>query len=167
MNELDPKLNIIKTRVYDTCDFILSDYSPEKESIEYDACQYTLNGNFVLGRSAKITPKKVGQFVTCWKRNNEGITEPYHATDSIDFYIITVESNQRLGQFVFPKSVLISKGIISTDKKEGKRGFRVYPPWDTVESKQAQKTQKWQVEYFYEISDSMEMERIKQLFLLN
>jgi hypothetical protein len=37
---------------------------------------------------------------------------------------------------------LIEKGIVSTSKKEGKRGFSVYPIWDKTASHQAVKTQK-------------------------
>jgi hypothetical protein len=46
---------------------------------------------------------------------------------------------------------LAEKGIISQDKKNGKRGIRVYPPWDTVTNKQASKTQNWQVKHFVAI----------------
>ena len=45
------------------------------ESTEYNACSYTVNGQKIIERTAKITPKKIGQFVTCWKRNIDGITE--------------------------------------------------------------------------------------------
>ncbi|TRW95625.1 MepB family protein [Flavobacterium gawalongense] len=41
--------------------------------------------------------------------------------------------------------------MLTTDLKEGKRAIRVYPPWDTTTNKQAQKTQKWQLDYFLEI----------------
>jgi hypothetical protein len=30
----------------------------------------------------------------------------------------------------------------------------VYPPWDIVVNRQAQKTQKWQLEYFLEIPEN-------------
>jgi hypothetical protein len=35
--------------------------------------------------------------------------------------------------------------------RDGQRAMRVYPPWDKLTSKQAQKTQAWQGEYFLEI----------------
>ena len=57
------------------------------------------------------------------------------------------KSDSEIGQFVFPKEVLLKHNIISSKQKEGKRGFRVYPPWDTPTSKQAQKTQNWQLQY--------------------
>ncbi len=47
---------------------------------------------------------------------------------------------------------MLEKGILSDGKKPGKRGIRVYPSWDEVKSKQAQKTQEWQTRYFLELS---------------
>jgi hypothetical protein len=40
---------------------------------------------------------------------------------------------------------LADKGIITKNGKEGKRGIRVYPPWDIATNKQAEKTQRWQM----------------------
>jgi hypothetical protein len=61
---------------------------------------------------------------------------------------------------------LVEKGIIS-DKREGKRAIRVYPPWDFTESKQAQKIQKWQLNYFLQIpiDGNLDINRIKLLYL--
>lgn len=99
---------------------------------------------------SKITPKKIGQFVSIWKRNEQGITVPYDVSDNFETMIIHSESIKNIGRFVFPKSVLKEKGIISNNKMGGKRGIRVYPPWDVPENKQAIKTQVWQVQYWKE-----------------
>ncbi|WP_262511393.1 MepB family protein [Chryseobacterium pennipullorum] len=64
-----------------------------------------------------------------------------------------------------PKKTLLEKGILSYEKKTGKRGFRVYPSWDTAENQQAQKTQKWQIEYFLEFSGDREL-MLKKVALL-
>ncbi len=56
------------------------------------------------------------------------------------------------GQFIFPKSILLVKGILSDGEKDGKRGFRVYPPWDKAVNKQAKQTQQWQLQYFTDSS---------------
>jgi hypothetical protein len=82
--------------------------------------------------------------VTFWKRTGNGPIEPFNESDQIDFYTVTMRSENKLGQFVFPKSLLIKKGIISTRKKEGKRAFRIYPNWYVAKNKQAERTQKWQ-----------------------
>lgn len=161
---MDKNLKQIKTEIYDKCSLEISDFEIETESKEYDACRFQLNGLNILSRNAKITPKKVGQFVTFWKRNGNGQIEPFDENDQIDFYVVNVRTENQFGQFVFPKSVLIKKGIISTEKKEGKRAFRVYPNWDSVKSKQAEQTQKWQLNYFYQINSSTDLQKVNELY---
>jgi hypothetical protein len=161
---LNNNLNEVNTKVYQKCSLKLSGCTHELEGDPYDACQFKLNGKKIISRSAKITPKKIGQFVTFWKRNAEGITEPYAETDSFDFYAINVKDENRFGQFVFPKAELIRRGILSTERKDGKRGFRVYPIWDIAQNKQAVTTQKWQLNYFYEISETTDFEKVKALY---
>nr|WP_245667228.1 MepB family protein [Leptospira tipperaryensis] len=121
----------------------------EKESAEYGACRFDLMDRKIVFRIAKITPTKAGQFVTLWKRKKGGPIEPYHIRDDIDYYMISANIQNRSGQFIFPKEVLNEKGILA-GKKAGKRGFRVYPPWDVSLNKQAQGTQAWQLNYFME-----------------
>lgn len=161
---MDSNLAQINNDVYFKCAFRITNLQIEKESREYDACGFELNGLNVLSRNAKITPKKVGQFVTFWKRIGKGPIEPFNEVDSIDFFIVNTRSEREFGQFVFPKSILIEKGIISTTEKEGKRAFRVYPIWDVVKNKQAERTQKWQLSYFYKINDSTDLHKVKQLY---
>ena len=143
------------------------DYSrldEEKEGQEYGACIYSLNGLAIKSRTAKITPKKVGQFVTLWKRNSKEITEPHDESDLFDFYVINVRNNKKFGQFIFPKSILSKQGILTTAKKDGKRGFRVYPSWDKAINKQAVKTQSWQLKFFTEISSPSTLEILQRLY---
>ncbi|MFQ6421766.1 MULTISPECIES: MepB family protein [unclassified Bacillus (in: firmicutes)] len=51
----------------------------------------------------------------------------------------------------------------------GKRAIRVYPPWDKTTSRQAQKTQAWQLEYFLEIPVNRPIDcvRAQMLYSLN
>ncbi|GAF02950.1 MepB family protein [Saccharicrinis fermentans] len=162
--KMDRNLNQIKMEIYDKCSLNISDFKAEPESKEYNACQFQLNGLNIRSRNAKITPKKIGQFVTFWERNGNGLIEPFNENDRIDFYTVNVRNENEFGQFVFPKSVLIKQGIISTEKKEGKRGFRVYPKWDNVKNKQAERTQKWQLKYFYVISSSTDLQKVDDLY---
>ncbi|WP_375240088.1 MepB family protein [Aurantibacter sp.] len=157
-------LTEIKQKIYDKLNFEISNYKDELESKEYNACRFQLNKFQIISRTAKITPKKTGQFVTFWKRLNHGEIAPLDNTDHFVFFIINVSSNNRIGQFVFPKSILIEKAIISTNTKEGKRGFRVYPSWDFPLSKQAQKSQKWQLNYFFEINSVNKLDNIEGLY---
>ena len=159
-------LKVVKELVYDKCGFDLTNLKQNLESAEYGACSFELNGNTIQFRISKITPTKTGQFVTIWKRNKEGITEPFDILDDIDFIIITSKSGNNFGQFIFPKSVLADNGIITRNGKEGKRGIRVYPPWDITTNKQAEKTQNWQTKYFLTIKNdiSIDFDLPKKLF---
>jgi len=167
LKTMTDNLNLINSTVYKKCKLSISNFEKETESKEYNAFRFELNGLKIVYRKAKVTPKKIGQFVTFWKRNKNGIIEPLDETDPINFYVITVEAEKKAGQFIFPKSILIKKGIISTNKKEGKRGFRVYPLWDEPKSNQAIKTQKWQLDYFYEAEEKTDLNKIIKLFKLD
>ncbi|WP_395077219.1 MepB family protein [Flavobacterium sp.] len=159
-------LKEVKELIFDKCSFELSSIQIEKESSEYCAHQFEINNQKVVFRFAKITPTKLGQFVTLWKRKSDkSLIEPFEISDSVDLFVINTKTENRFGQFVFPKSVLIQKGIV-TDKKEGKRAIRVYPSWDLAVNKQAQKIQKWQLEYFLEIptDGNLDVNRTKFLY---
>jgi hypothetical protein len=159
-------LIVIQEILFDSCNFQISQLVLEAESSEYGACTFELNNLNIRFRSAKITPTKTGQFVTLWKRINQGPIQPFDSTDPIDLFIISTRKDNQFGLFIFPKSILITKEIVS-DTKEGKRAIRVYPPWDITASKQAQKTQKWQLDYFLEVTNdrTIDLTLAKLLFL--
>jgi hypothetical protein len=165
-NNLHPNLQFLKEFIYDKCSFELAKLIHEKEGQEYEACRFKLNDLKVISRKAKITPAKIGQFVTLWKRSRKGPIEPIHYTDDFALIIINTHSPNKVGQFIFNKDILIKNGILTTGEKEGKRGFRVYPPWDIPTSKQGMKTQKWQLNYFLTIDTdrSIDLVKIKKLY---
>ena len=150
-NSLYASLKLVKELVYDKFGFELTNLKLNSESMKYGACSFELDGQKIEHRISKITQTKTGQFVTIWKRNKNGITEPFDILDGIEYIVITSKSGDNIGQFIFPTSVLADKGIISINGKDGKRGIRVYPSWDTVTNKQAEKTQSWQTKYFVTI----------------
>ena len=151
INFFHPDLKTVKELVYDQCNFDFKNPKLNPESIEYGACSFELDRKKIQYRVSKITPTKNGQFVTIWKRNQDAITEPFDVNDEIDFVVITSRSGDNFGQFIFPIKVLADKGIITQNGKSGKRGIRVYPPWDIPQNKQAGKTQNWQLNYFLSI----------------
>lgn len=161
-----PDLELINKLIFKTCGLNFSNFEPESESQEYSACNFQLNKKNIKFRQAKITAIKTGQFVTIWKRNEKGITQPYDISDDIYFYLIAVRKQNKFGLFIFPKSVLHNNKILSDKTRDGKRGIRVYPSWDRVTSKQAQKTQEWQTRYFLEIPQDklIDIKRAKHLF---
>ena len=98
-----------------------------------------------------------------WKRSRLGTIEPFDSSDLIDFVFVSVRKDDLFGQFIFPKDVLLEKGVFSTVTTEGKRAIRVYPPWDETSNKQAKKTQNWQVKYFFEITPEPDFDTFREL----
>lgn len=150
---LHSDLLLAKDLVYKPVGLILQNLKIEDESADYGASEFTLINRSVKFRVGKITPTKVGQFVTFWKRLGKGPIMPYDFNDSFDFLVVSVRAENHFGQFVFPKAVLCEKGIISTSEKEGKRALRIYPPWSKANNTQAKKTQAWQLQYFIEFTE--------------
>lgn len=96
-----------------------------------------------------MTAKKVGQFVTFWKRDLDGKTAPFDMNNDFTFYLIAIEENENFGFFVFPKVILENENLISTEQKKGKRGFRIYANWHFLTNKQAEKKQTLTNEIFH------------------
>jgi len=137
---------------------------------EYSACRFKIDDQNVAFRVAKTTPTKIGQFVTAWKRiKANNVIEPYDTKDDINFLVIHAADASHQGQFVFDKNILISQGIMSSNGKQGKLAFRIYPPWSKPIAKAAIKSQNWQVKYFYSINKngSADLTRVQQLFKIN
>ena len=154
------------TDIYDKCGLKISKYVKELESTNYSASDFILDNAKIKFRSGKVTPTKKGLFTTFWKREGNGPIMPYALDDPFDLYVVSVKDDEYCGQFVFPKEVLYEKGIISGDRKEGKRAIRVYPPWVKELNKQAKKTQDWQILYFFKIKEHLDVKRIQKLFLI-
>lgn len=123
--------------------------SHEPQNKEYEGCLAEIDNVLHRVRVAKITPKKLGQFVAIWEKNSENQNMPFDAENSPELLSIFVFSDKNCGVFIFPKQVLQRYGIYKTALQKGKMAFRVYPSWDKPQSLQAVQTQKWQLQYFY------------------
>ncbi|MCM2564954.1 MepB family protein [Janthinobacterium kumbetense] len=138
---------------------------PEAESADYGACRADLHGKRLVLRVAKTTPTKIGQFVTVWKRPHpDADIAPLDEADPVDIVIIAVADDvgdgARRGFFIFPRSVLIERGVMSRAAQGGKRALRVYPPWCAPESIQAQRTQRWQAAWFVTAGEQQRLEQL-------
>ncbi|QDL52968.1 MepB family protein [Rhodoferax aquaticus] len=137
--------------------------APEPESAEYAAHHLQINARSVRFRFAKITPTKGGQFVTLWKRSAVNPQAPaahtpiapFDASDAVDVVVVSARAGALWGLFVFPKAVLVAQGVFARAGVGGKRALRVYPAWDACPSRQAQKTQDWQLRHFIDLSKGM------------
>ncbi|MBK1897065.1 MepB family protein [Chryseobacterium paridis] len=157
----------LQNSVFKQLNYIIFHLHTDLECEEYLGYNFQLNQYNIKFRKAKITPKKTGQFVTLWKRNpNTKQTEPFTTSDHFDFYIIYTELNNRSGFFFFPKIVLDQQCILTNATKEGKRGFRLYPNWDTPQNKQAEKTKTWQQEFFIDFSDIDHLKKFEKMLTL-
>jgi hypothetical protein len=161
---MHPDLVLADQLAFLSNELIITDFSREKESEEYGASDFKINDRRIKFRIGKITPTKIGQFTTLWKRIGKGPIIPFDVNDEIDLFIVSVRHGDRLGQFVFPKKILCQKGIISKEGKGGKRAVRIYPPWDFADNRQAKNTQIWQLLYFFEISPNIDIKRMKILY---
>ena len=139
----------------------------EPESAEYGAYRIGLSGRNIVFRVAKTTPTKIGQFVTIWKRPAPGDEiAPFDLNDDVDFVVVSVYDATHRGQFVFDRKQLLVADIMSRNGDGGKRAIRVYPPWCKPVVKMAINTQRWQLHYFFPVSDdgSADPARVRKLF---
>lgn len=126
----------------------------EKQNKEYQGMviKTAKDGCTIRTRLAKKTEKKEGYFVAFWEKNNQNTNVAFDKKDSPDFLCIVVNDEDLQGLFVIPKQVLVEKGILSSEGIKGKMAVRFYPAWCENLNKTAQKTQKWQVDFFKDYS---------------
>ena len=149
---------------------------PIPESSKYEALNFSINDMSIVYRKGKVTSDRPGAFLAVWKRANSengNVNKPIPLTSSeLDYLFIQVESHSNIleelepkrkyGMFIFPVSLLIEKGIVSSSKSKGKTGFRIFPPWSEdrgiagtkVFSESGKKTQRWQIPFFLEIDEN-------------
>lgn len=167
MNEFHKAINYVNKVIYKPNNLIIKDQKEEKQNSDYGAGIFQLNSKSIRFRVAKITPNKIGQFVAFWEKDNKNKNQPFSYNKSPDLLVINTFTDKNFGQFIFPKDILLKKGILKTDEKEGKMGMRVYPSWDIPVNKQSISTQKWQLSYFIDISDTNKLysQEILELYL--
>lgn len=116
MKKSPRRFNCDKKYIYLPCGFVCSNLKPEEQNAEYGAYIFKLNDLSIRFRTAKITPTKIGQFVTLWERVGKKPIQPYDVSDPIDYFVICVRQNDHFGHFVFPKTFYLKK--ISYQKME-------------------------------------------------
>lgn len=122
---------------------------PETQNSDYESGIVEIGGDLWHIRTARNTPTKPGAFVVFWQRDAEGNTKPFSANDSSAGLLVFVEQDERRGVFRFTRAHLAGLGITS-GKRSGKRGFRVYPSWCSGLNSQAAATQRSQASAFEE-----------------
>ena len=172
MNNFWIAIDYINTTIYHSIGMNINSIIEESQNHDYGAGKFDIdtgtNVRAVRFRVAKITPTKLGQFVSCWEKDIHNKNTAYTNQNAPDLLVITVFSIHGVfGQFVFPKNILLSKNILRTDTTQGKMAFRVYPSWVQVVSQSAVQTQRWQLDYFFEVNDISKLPTQRILALYN
>ncbi|MBM7601013.1 hypothetical protein JOC34_003434 [Virgibacillus halotolerans] len=169
MNDFYAALNYVNKMIYEPNDLTVKSVKEEKQNSKYGAGIFRLSSRTVRFRVANITPTKVGRFVAFWEKDENNKNQAFTYEEAPDLLVITTFKNDsEFGQFIFPKEILFKQNILSSTSTKGKMAIRVYSSWDKPTSKQAMKTQKWQLPYFVDMSDPSELpiDKIIELYSL-
>lgn len=136
MHNFQTALDYIDNVIYKPNRLTIKSIYEEKHNSDYAADKFELGFELnniwkiktIRFRVAKITPTKIGQFVTCWEKGANNINQPYHFDEAPDLLVITIFSDNNIfGQFVFSKDILLKKNILTSDLMKGKMAIRIYP----------------------------------------
>ena len=125
----------------------------EYQNQEYEGILFQDDQYSYRSRLAKKTEKKVGYFVVFWEKDPTNKNRAYSYEQAPDFTLVWVVDDQHLGYFRFPKQLLKEKKILRDSRQPGKMAIRVYPTWSTSLNPTAQRTQRWQLDYFVEVTN--------------
>lgn len=123
--------------------------TPETQNSDYESGIAQICDEAWHIRTARNTPTKPGAFVAFWQRDAGGTTTPFSDDDLAAGLLVFVEQQGRRGVFRFTGAHLAELGITS-GRRPGKRGFRVYPSWCAGLNTQATATQRAQAPAFQE-----------------
>ena len=165
-HSVHPDLLELFEKVYNPCGLDFSGYKKTFTNRAYGAANFLLNKQQIEFRIGKVTPIKIGHFIGFYKRLPNKSVLPYDVIDPFDFLIVSTRKAHHFGQFIFPKSILRNKGIVSEKGWKGKMAFRLYPPWDIAKNSQAKRSQEWQLPYFLSIDPKVRIDcqKVKKIF---
>jgi hypothetical protein len=153
MSNFNQIIEKLDSMIYKPNNLKITNLKEEKQNAEYAGGTFQLNNKAIRFRISKITPNKVGQFVSFWEKNEHMQNQAFSYESAPDLLVITCIDDNKIGQFVFPKKILLKEKILKTQDQKGKMAMRVYPSWDQPVSKQAKRSQIWQLHYFLDLSD--------------
>lgn len=157
-------VELIESVLSDIGEYELTNLIEEKQNVEYEGVRFKLENQYFRSRLAKLTAKKKGYFVVFWEKDSFYKNQPYKFQESPDKVIVSVLDEEKIGQFIFPKAVLHKYGILKSENFKGKMAIRVYPAWEQYLNSSATKTQKWQKDYFIDLSRERNAEVLRALY---
>ncbi|MDJ0652429.1 MAG: MepB family protein [Simkaniaceae bacterium] len=109
----------------------------EGENSDYGSFTFKLDHRDITFRTGKITPERPGHFAAVYDRIGSIIVPVDTNYRKIDFLVVDVsdKTSENREHIVFPRSILVSKEIISQGlsieerlrRKKGKLSFKVFP----------------------------------------
>jgi hypothetical protein len=160
-------LILVKNIIRNNFDVLIDDIVEEKQNLEYEGFTFSIEKKRFRSRKAKKTPKKKGYFVAFWEKNSNNINKPYDEETSPEILVINVIDNEKIGQFIFPKKILVNKKILTSVNSKGKMAIRIYPSWCDNLNHNAVSTQKWQLDYFIDLSNQYNQHKLEKLYFDN
>lgn len=157
-------LDYLKETLGKVSHFPLENIQVEEQNKAYEGVTFSIGKQTFRSRKAKITPKKLGYFVVFWEKDDQNKNQPYDVLTAPEKLVITVFDQEKIGQFIFPKEILLKKRILSHGEINGKMALRVYPTWIEGLNKVATATQKWQSPFFIDLTDECDAEKLKMLY---
>ncbi|WP_226894993.1 MepB family protein [Oceanobacillus oncorhynchi] len=156
-------INLIKELLSNT-NYEITNIVKEPQNMEYEGTTFTIHENMYRSRLAKRTSKKNGYFVVFWEKDANHCNQPYAYSESPDKIMISIIDKDLKGQFIFPKLLLLEKGILRKIDNKGKMAIRVYPTLEKSLNNAAKKTQAWQMPYFIDVSNEIDWRRLTALY---
>ncbi len=88
--------------------YVLEEWNQQYEAVEIK----TRNGHFKSRLAQKTPNKKRLLFSQCGKKDENHTNIPFTEDDLENQLIVNIVDDNRRGQFIFPKDILIKKGIL-------------------------------------------------------
>lgn len=121
MNKFNKTLAYVNELLYEPNNLTIKNIQEETQNSDYGAGIFQLNSKSIRFRVAKITPTKIGQFVSFWEKDEANKNQAFTYDNSTDLLVInTFNDNGDFGQFVFPKEILLQQNILRTSSTKGK-----------------------------------------------
>ena len=109
MNNFNNIIQNLNNIVYKPNNLMITNLKEEKQNAEYAGCLFHLNNKTIRFRKSKVTPNKTGQFVSFGRKMKICEIERSLIKVAPDLLVITCIADNKLGQFIFPKEILLKE----------------------------------------------------------
>ena len=94
--------------------YVLEEWNQQYEAVEIKLEMAYSKVDLLKGHLIK------GLLFVMWKKDENNTNVPFTEDDLENQLIVNIVDDNRRGQFIFPKDILIKKGILKSDDSKGK-----------------------------------------------